>query len=66
MFLAPANHSQATISSPPAVAPPAKPLGHRRNPLRFCASVLGNAIGCGAIFAGCWFSIQLMQLLVTP
>jgi hypothetical protein len=26
------------------------------------AGVLGNAIGFGALFAGCWFSLQLMQL----
>jgi hypothetical protein len=28
--------------------------------------VLGNAIGCGAIFAACWFSLQLMQVLMIP
>jgi len=65
MFLAPANASQATPCSPPAVARPAKPLARFRNKLRFGASVLGNTIGCGAIFAACWLSIQLMQLLLT-
>ena len=34
--------------------------------LKFGASVLGNTIGCGAIFAACWFSIQLMQVLLIP
>jgi hypothetical protein len=66
MFLAPANTSQATPISPPAVAQPAKPLVQSRSRLRFGASVLGNTIGCGAIFAACWFSIQLMQVLITP
>ena len=67
LFLAPENASQATPSSPPAVARPVKPLVNRRNKLRFGASVLGNSIGLGAILAGCWFSIQLMQLFIaTP
>jgi hypothetical protein len=64
MFLAPANASQATPLSPPAVAQPAKPLVQIRNALRFGASVLGNTIGCGVIFAACWFSVQLMQALI--
>ena len=64
MFLAPENASQATPHSPPAVARPAKPLVQSRSKLRFGFSVLGNTIGCGAIFAGCWFSIQLMQVLM--
>jgi hypothetical protein len=66
MFLVPANTSQATPNSPPAVARPAKPLVQFRSRLRFGASVLGNTIGCGAIFAACWFSVQLMQVLITP
>jgi hypothetical protein len=64
MFLAPANTSQATPSSPPAVASPARPLVRDRSKLRFGAAVLGNTVGCGAIFAACWFSLQLMQLLL--
>jgi len=70
LFLAPGNTSQATPTSPPAVARPAKPLVSpnfrvkcRKN-LKFGASVLGNTIGCGAIFAACWFSIQLMHLFI--
>jgi len=67
LFLVPANASQATqISPPPAVVRPAKPLVQRWSQLRFGASVLGNSIGCGAIFAACWFSIQLMQVLMVP
>ena len=65
LFLAPENHPQATQISPPAAARPAKPLSGRRNTLRFGASVLGNTIGFGAILAGCWFSIQLMQAFIT-
>jgi hypothetical protein len=66
MFLAPENPSQATHSSPPAVARPAKSLAQRCNKLRFSAAVLGNTIGFTAILAACWFSIQLMQVLMTP
>ena len=64
LFLAPENVPQATTNPPPAVARPAKPLINRRAEIRFAAAVLGNALGFGIIFAGCWFSIQLMQLLV--
>ena len=64
LFLAPENASQATPTSPPAVARPVRPLAKRRNTLKLGASVLGNTFGFGAILAGCWFSIQLMQLLL--
>jgi hypothetical protein len=64
MFLAPGNTSQATSTSPPAVARPVKPLVKCRKDLKFGASVLGNTIGCGAIFAACWFSIQLMHIFI--
>jgi len=66
LFLAPENTSQATPCSPPAVVRTAKPLVPGRSKLRFGFSVLGNTIGCGAIFAACWFSVQLMQVLITP
>ena len=66
MFLAPANASQATHYSPPAVTRPAKPLVPFRKKLRFGINVLGNSIGCGLIFTACWFSLQLMQLVLTP
>ena len=29
--------------------------------LNFGAAVLGNTIGFGALLAGCWFSLQVMQ-----
>jgi len=64
MFLAAGNTSQATPTSPPAVAQPVSPLVKCRKDLKFGASVLGNTIGCGAIFAACWFSIQLMHLFI--
>jgi hypothetical protein len=64
LFLAPENASQATPSSPPAVARPVKPLQKRRKTLKFGVSVLGNTIGFGAILAVCWFSIQLMQVII--
>jgi len=66
LFLAPENTSQATPCSPPAVVRTVKPLVPGRSKLRFGVSVLGNTIGCGAIFAACWFSVQLMQVLLTP
>ena len=66
MFLAPENASRATSCSPPAVARTVKPLVPGWSKLRFGVSVLGNTIGCGAIFAACWFSVQLMQALITP
>jgi hypothetical protein len=58
---------QATEVSPPAPKQPAE-LG-RANPLaslRFVAGVVANAAGFGMLLAGCWFSLQLMQLLVGP
>jgi hypothetical protein len=64
LFLAPGNTSQATPTSPPAVARPVKSLVKCRKDLKFGASVLGNTIGCGAIFAACWFSIQLMNIFI--
>jgi len=66
MFLVPANASQATHYSPPAVTRPAKPLVRFRKQLRFGIGVLGNTIGCSLIFAACWFSLQLMQVLIAP
>ena len=64
LFLAPGNTTQATPTSPTADARPVKPLVKRRKNLKFGASVLGNTFGFGVILAGCWFSIQLMQVLI--
>ena len=64
MFLAPESTSQATSTSPPAVAQPVKPLVKCRKNLKFGASVLGNTFGLGAILAAGWFSIQLMQTFI--
>ena len=63
MFLAPGHTTaQATHNSPPAVETPARRLRKiKGNSLRFMASVAGNTIGFGALLAGCWFSLQLMQ-----
>jgi hypothetical protein len=30
----------------------------------FMAGVAGNAAGFGLLLAGCWFSLQLMQVLM--
>jgi len=66
MFLAPENSvAQATLTSPPALEPPARHEPESTRPsFRFMASVVGNAIGFGALLAGCWFSLQLMQLVL--
>jgi hypothetical protein len=64
LFLAPVSTSQATHHSPPAVARPPKPLVDRRRKLRFGVSVLGNALGFGAILVTCWFSLQLMHVFI--
>lgn len=66
MFLAPEQPAaQATLTSPPAKTPPAPGVpDSKQQPLRFMASVVGNTIGFGALLAGCWFSLQLMQLLM--
>jgi hypothetical protein len=66
LFLTPENASQATPLSPPAVAKPAKPLAKGLALLKLGAGVLGNTVGFGVLIAGCWFSIQLMQLLLSP
>ena len=67
MFLAPetAPQAQATPTSPPAVARPA-----RRRPargvikLRQIATVIGNAIGFAAVLAGCWMLMLLAQAMI--
>mgnify|MGYP001813146399 FL=1 len=64
MFLAPeAAQAQATPTSPPAVARPVR-LRPARGiiMLRLVASVVGNAAGFAALLAGCWMTLQLMQM----
>ena len=58
---------QATEISPPAPKQPVR-LGGARvlASVRFVAGVVANAAGFGMLLAGCWFSLQLMQLLVMP
>ena len=65
MFLSPESAvPQATPVSPPAPDTPARQPGKLRASIRFMAGVAGNAIGFGALLAGCWFSLQLMQLVL--
>ncbi len=70
MFTAPEGLSaQATLTSPPAdvrSAPRKSPsCGHNHGAsLRFMASVAASAAGFGLLLAGCWFSLQLMQIIV--
>jgi hypothetical protein len=63
LFLAPENAAaQATLNSPPAMEGPAvRKRGNIGSIARFMAAIAGNAIGFGALLAGCWFSLQLMQ-----
>jgi len=71
MFLAPANAQvQATPTSPPAVARPARRpargsissrLQRRGISLRLVANILGNAVGFIVLLAGCWLVLQLLQ-----
>jgi hypothetical protein len=64
MFLATENASQATLNSPPASVGPVKPLMQSRKTLSFLIRVAGDSLGLGALLAGCWFSIQLMQVFM--
>ena len=66
LFLAPENAAaQATLNSPPAIERPAgRSRGESGSRARFMAAIAGNAIGFGALLAGCWFSLQLMQLFL--
>ena len=57
--------SQATEIPPPAPKQPAERRGARiARSLRFVAGVVANAAGFGMLLAGCWFSLQLIELLV--
>lgn len=64
MFLAPEG-PQATLTSPPADKQPARHRYPVRASFRFMAGVVANAAGFGLLLAGCWFSLQLMQALMT-
>ena len=66
LFLAPEGAvPQATTTSPPAVQSPARRRLHAWKKIRFVAGVVANAAGFGVLLAGCWFSLQLMQGLLT-
>ena len=69
MFLAPEMplHAQATLTSPPANAQSVRHAAEgRKASFRFMASIALNAIGFGALLAGCWLFLQLMQVLLLP
>ena len=62
LFLAPETaQTQATPTSPPAVARPARRPARGSVSLHLVASVVGNAAGFVAMLAGCWMVLQLMQ-----
>jgi len=65
LFLAPESGAmQATPNSPPAVKAPASRFCRVKKGAWFMAGVAGNAAGFGMLLAGCWFSLQLMQVLM--
>jgi len=68
LFLAPATaETQVTPRPPPAVARPAVARPVRSAiPWRLVVRVITEAVGFGALLAGCWFVLQLMQALLTP
>ena len=66
MFLAPEYcDPQATFTSPPAIKRPARWYWSKgKASIKFLAGVTVNAAGLGMLFAGCWFSLQLMQVFI--
>jgi hypothetical protein len=65
LFLAPeASVSRANTTSPPAVQTSASRLPDVWKKIRFLAGVVANAAGFGMLLAGCWFSLQLMQVVM--
>ena len=58
--------AQATLTSPPANEQPVPcETGKCATPVRFIASVAANAAGFGLLLAGCWLSVQFLELLIT-
>lgn len=65
MLLAPEGSApQATLTSPPAKEQPARRPPMTKASIRFMAGVAANAAGFGMLLAGCWFSLQLMQVFL--
>lgn len=67
LFLAPQPApTQATLTSPPAVARPESwlPVGAKRR-WRFVAAVLGNMLGLAALLLGSWGFLLLLQDLLS-
>ena len=66
LFLAPQPApTQATLTSPPAVARPASwlPVGAKRR-WRFAVAVLGNTLGLAALLLVSWGFLLLLQDLL--
>ena len=58
--------AQATLTSPPANEQPVSGASKlRATPVKFIASVAANAAGFGLLLAGCWLSVQFLELLIT-
>ena len=65
LFLAPeAVQTQATPTSPPAVARPVRRPARGSVSLRLAASVVGNAAGFAVLLASCWMTLQLMEIFL--
>lgn len=63
LFLAPeTTPEQATMTSPPAIAGPARTAPGRGGLcLRRIAGIAGDMLGFAALFAGCWLFLQVLQ-----
>ena len=66
-FLVPESSlPQATLTSPPAKEMPVEgcPEQLKGKGIRFMAGIVADAAGFGMLLAGCWFSLQLMSVIL--
>ena len=65
LFLAPEAAAQATMTSPPALAGPARRLPILRwRALRLVGAVIADALGFMLLFAGGWLMLAVLQALL--
>ena len=66
-FLVPESSlPQATLTSPPAKETPVEGCSEQRKGkrIKFMAGIVADAAGFGLLLAGCWFSLQLMSVII--